>query len=177
MLIGGWIEHKLSPTRYVDDAWPITQRVPKMLAFWRKQYYKDAAVVSAMAKAWWEPCKERVRAGILTPCFATSFVQRYEAEGWSDEDAALVTFGLMLAGAGTTGGTINFFIMACCKFPETMRKAQEEIDRVVGDKRYPTLEDEANLPYVRAMIKENHRWRPISNHGKVQTLISTCYRY
>jgi cytochrome P450 len=86
--------------------------------------------------------------------------------GWSDEDAALVTFGLMLAGAGTTGATINFFIMACCKFPETVRKAQAELDRVVGDKRYPTMEDEPNLPYVRAMIKENNRWRPISNQGQ-----------
>jgi hypothetical protein len=81
LLIGGWIEHKLSPTRYKEDAWPIIQKVPKMLAWWRKQYYKDAEIVLAMAKAWWEPCKERVRSGIIVPCFATQFVQQYEAEG------------------------------------------------------------------------------------------------
>jgi hypothetical protein len=119
-----------------------------------------------MAKAWWEPCKERVHSGIVVPYFATKFVKEYEAEGRSDEDSALVTFGLMLAGAWTTGATINFFFMSCCKFLETMKEAQAELDRVVGDKRYPTMEDEPNLPYVRAMLKENNRWRPILNQGQ-----------
>ena len=164
LLIGGWIERKLSATRYPDDAWPIIQKVPKALGFWRRQYYKDAEVVQAMARAWWEPCKARVRQGIEIPCFATNFAKMYQDEGYNDEDAALVAFSLMLAGAGTTGATINFFIMACCMHPEKVAKAQEELDRVVGD-RLPTLEDEPHLSYIRAMIKENHRWRPISNFG------------
>jgi cytochrome P450 len=50
-------------------------------------------------------------------------------------------------------------------YPETMRLAQEEIDRVVGDGRLPTWDDEASLPYVRAMIKELLRWRPVNKFG------------
>ena len=38
--------------------------------------------------------------------------------------------------------------------PDVMRKAQEEIDRVVGRKRLPTFEDRANMPYFRAVIRE-----------------------
>jgi len=43
-------------------------------------------------------------------------------------------------------------------FPEVQKKAQEELDRVVGSDRLPTLEDLENLPYVDALLKEvRHR--------------------
>jgi len=161
------MENKMTISRYVEDTWPVLKNVPLALAYWRKTYQSDAAVLSKAALAWWIPCKERVKRGIEIPCFATSFVKTHEAEGWSDEDAALVTIGLMMAGAGTTSSTINFFIMACCTNPDAVVKAHAELDAVVGDQRLPTLEDEPNLPYIRAMIKENLRWRPISNHGEL----------
>jgi hypothetical protein len=39
-------------------------------------------------------------------------------------------------------------------FPEAQKKAQEELDRVIGRHRLPTWEDEKDLPYVRSLIKE-----------------------
>jgi cytochrome P450 len=169
LMMGSWMEHKMHPTRYVDDNWPILQRLPRALAPWRKQYYKDAELLLKMAKAWWEPCKARVQAGIDILCFATGFVKSYEADGWNNDEAALVTVSLLLAGAGTTGATLNFFIMGCCTDPEAVKKAHEELDCVVGDKRLRTAADEPNLPYIRAMIKEGLRWRPFSNQGKQVT--------
>jgi cytochrome P450 len=38
-----------------------------------------------------------------------------------------------------------------------------ELDRVVGADRLPTWDDEQNLPYLRALIKEVHRWAPITS--------------
>ena len=46
------------------------------------------------------------------------------------------------------------FILAVLLDPEIQRKGQEELDRVVGNDRAPTLEDFANLPYIDAVIKE-----------------------
>jgi hypothetical protein len=43
-----------------------------------------------------------------------------------------------------------------------LRKAHEELDRVIGQDRMPTFADEPNLPYVRAIIKEQQRWRCIA---------------
>ena len=43
--------------------------------------------------------------------------------------------------------------------PEVLKKAQEEIDRVVGRDRLPT--NEADLPYIRALQLELLRWRPV----------------
>jgi cytochrome P450 len=38
---------------------------------------------------------------------------------------------------------------------------QAELDRVVGRDRAPTSEDFDRLPYIQAVIKECHRWRPV----------------
>ena len=53
------------------------------------------------------------------------------------------------------------FVLAMLLFPEAMRKAQRELDAVVGRDRAPTFEDRKNLPYIRAMVKEVLRWRPV----------------
>ena len=50
-------------------------------------------------------------------------------------------------------------------YPEAMRKAQEELDRVVGKERLPSIEDKDSLPYVSAMVKEAMRYNPPSPLG------------
>ena len=47
-----------------------------------------------------------------------------------------------------------------------MRKAQAEIDRVVGRDRLPTFNDRPHLPYIRAIVREILRWRPAGPMGK-----------
>lgn len=42
-------------------------------------------------------------------------------------------------------------------YPEIQKRAQQELDRVVGRDRLPSMEDEADLPYVRAIVKEVER--------------------
>lgn len=41
--------------------------------------------------------------------------------------------------------------------PGSARKAQDELDRVVGGDRMPTFDDEKMLPYLAALIKETMR--------------------
>jgi cytochrome P450 len=47
-------------------------------------------------------------------------------------------------------------------YPEAQRKAQQELDRVVGTLRLPTFEDRKNLPYIDAVVKETFRWHPLA---------------
>ena len=54
-------------------------------------------------------------------------------------------------------------------FPEVQRKAQDEIDRVVGNDRLPGFEDRDQLPYVDAIVKEVLRWHPIGPMGLPHT--------
>ena len=44
--------------------------------------------------------------------------------------------------------------------PEMQKRAQDELDAVVGRSRTPTFADAPNLPYIQALVKESLRWRP-----------------
>ena len=44
--------------------------------------------------------------------------------------------------------------------PDVYKKAQEEIDRVVGSDRAPEFDDLEQMPYMQALLKEVHRFRP-----------------
>ena len=49
-------------------------------------------------------------------------------------------------------------LLALVHYPEVLKKAQREIDRVVGTDRLPTFSDREQLPYVDCIIKEVLRW-------------------
>ena len=42
-------------------------------------------------------------------------------------------------------------------YPDLYRKAQEEIDRVIGNERLPDLTDRHSLPYLEAIVMELYR--------------------
>lgn len=44
--------------------------------------------------------------------------------------------------------------------PGIQRKAQAELDRVVGKDRLPSFDDRPLLPYTEAIYREVMRWRP-----------------
>ncbi len=55
----------------------------------------------------------------------------------------------------TTLGGICTFVLAMVLYPNKQAKAQEELDRVIGNGgRLPEYEDEQNLPYLNALLKE-----------------------
>lgn len=51
-------------------------------------------------------------------------------------------------------------MQAMMVWPEVQKKAQEEIERVVGPNRLPEVADYPNLPYIRCCVKETLRWMP-----------------
>jgi cytochrome P450 len=90
----------------------------------------------------------------------------------SDEQAAYLSGSLLEAGADTTACTLVGFVQAMLVFPEVQEKAQEELDKVIGSSRLPTIDDMESLPYIRACVKETIRWMPTTilgaPHGLMQ---------
>jgi hypothetical protein len=50
-------------------------------------------------------------------------------------------------------------------YPEVQKRAQAELDSVIGPDRLATLDDQDNLPYITAIVKETLRWSPVAPEG------------
>jgi hypothetical protein len=64
-----------------------------------------------------------------------------------------------------TTAVITSFVIAMLAHPEAQKKAQQEIDSVVGTDHLPSFEDENSLPYLTALILEVYRWKEIGPFG------------
>ena len=56
-------------------------------------------------------------------------------------------------------------------YPEVQKKAQAEIDAVVGSKRLPDFHDRHSLPYLNAVLKETLRWNLVAPLGRLLLII------
>lgn len=59
-----------------------------------------------------------------------------------------------------TTGIILWFLALIPSHPDVQKRAHEELDKVIGRETWPTAEDEKQLPYLRAIIKEVQRVHP-----------------
>lgn len=57
-------------------------------------------------------------------------------------------------------------------YPEVQRKAQAELDAVIGAERLPEFIDRPSLPYVNALVKETMRWQVVVPLGGF--LVNSC---
>ncbi|KAF5359385.1 hypothetical protein D9756_003620 [Leucocoprinus leucothites] len=67
-------------------------------------------------------------------------------------------------GSDTTVSTVHSFFLAMCLYPEVQKKAQTELDMVLGG-RLPEFNDKESLPYITAMVKESLRWQQVAPLG------------
>ncbi|PBK75563.1 cytochrome P450 [Armillaria solidipes] len=109
-----------------------------------------------------DECQERLQHGQENGCFMENILQNQELLGFNRELAGYLGGVLIEGGSDTTSSFLQSLILALVEFPEAQRKAQEEMNKVVGDQRLPTLDDFADLPYIQAVVKETHRFRPVA---------------
>ena len=69
------------------------------------------------------------------------------------------------AGQDTTWSTIIVFVLNMILHPEVQRKAQRDLDEVVGRDRLPNFEDRPKLRYIEYIMQETLRWCPVSPIG------------
>ncbi|KDR82572.1 hypothetical protein GALMADRAFT_237960 [Galerina marginata CBS 339.88] len=66
------------------------------------------------------------------------------------------------SGADTTVSPLLTFFLAMALFPAAQKKAQDEIDKVLGLDRLPNFADRPALPCVEALYREVTRWKPVT---------------
>uniref|UniRef100_A0A672IX60 Cytochrome P450, family 2, subfamily N, polypeptide 13 n=1 Tax=Salarias fasciatus TaxID=181472 RepID=A0A672IX60_SALFA len=77
--------------------------------------------------------------------------------GFSEANLTLCSLDLFLAGTETTATTLLWALVYLIRNPDVQVKVQEEIDRVIGQTRHPTMADRPNMPYTDAVIHEIQR--------------------
>jgi len=154
------------PGRFLAESIPILAKFPDWLAPWKKDVKQHAAYYGKFFFTLGMRAKTRYDNGTLPNCFAKQLWDQREKHNLTDQEVGSLSGGLFGAGSDTSSATMTTFILAMTVFGDkVIPKAQEELDRVVGRDRSPTWSDEENLPYVRAVVKETFRWRPVAVLG------------
>ncbi|KAF5360080.1 hypothetical protein D9758_007570 [Tetrapyrgos nigripes] len=97
---------------------------------------------------------------------------RYPDEGNSEylaeiESIKSMGFTALAAASDTTVSATTTFFIAMSLYPQVQKKAQAELDRVLGFGRLPGFGDRTSLPYIEAIYKEVMRWYPAIPIGLV----------
>ncbi|KIL66911.1 hypothetical protein M378DRAFT_355031 [Amanita muscaria Koide BX008] len=108
--------------------------------------------------------KHRMGAGTSKDCVLARVLERDSGDFGFIEDKELlknIMASFYFGGVETMKASMANFMLAMTLHARAQRKAQDEIDSIVGSHRLPSYEDRASLPYVEALYREVHRWRPI----------------
>ncbi|XP_036409836.1 cytochrome P450 2J6-like [Megalops cyprinoides] len=79
------------------------------------------------------------------------------ALGFHQKNLILCALDLFLAGTETTSTTLRWALLFMIKYPHIQSKVQDEIDRVIGPSRPPSMTDRASMPYTNAVVHEVQR--------------------
>ncbi|KAI0366792.1 cytochrome P450 [Pilatotrama ljubarskyi] len=157
------------PGRYMVETFPILRHLPTWFpgAKFRREAEAWKPDVLALRNAPFEKTKCEIAKGIARPSIAASLLEKESKDKESvgkisQEDLYRNITGIAyLTGADTTFSSVQAFFLAMAMHPELQRKAQAELDAVVGSHRLPDFSDREALPYVNALIKEVFRWHNV----------------
>ncbi|KAF7346475.1 hypothetical protein MSAN_01875600 [Mycena sanguinolenta] len=130
----------------------------------RTAFAKTSELVDEVKNAPFDFVKQNMRNGSGKPSVLRELLEQNDAHGSSEEREQVIkdVAGVAYAGgADTTRATLTVFIMAMMLNPEVAKKAQNELDAVVGPGFLPGFEHRSALPYCEAVFREVFRWGPI----------------
>ncbi|KAG9307470.1 hypothetical protein G9A89_017300 [Geosiphon pyriformis] len=78
-------------------------------------------------------------------------------------DLNTVCNDIILAGTHNTFTTITWIVALLIVYPDVQKKLQEELDRVMGKGMVWKVEHESQLHYLKAVVYETLRYRPVMN--------------
>ncbi|KAI0890980.1 cytochrome P450 [Annulohypoxylon nitens] len=143
------------PMSNLVDFVPILQKFPTLMLIRGKRLHQG--LVDTYGGFVKEVESKIKRGEPVTDCLAKTLAEVRDEEELDDLDMAIMASAFLIGGVETTAAIMQWFSALIPAYPEIQKKAQEELDRVVGRSRLPTVEDEKNLPYCHAIIKEVER--------------------
>ncbi|KAJ7088517.1 cytochrome P450 [Mycena belliarum] len=146
---------------YLLDFLPWLKHVPAWVPFSPHSFAASgkARILSTVRRPF-QFVEDEMKKGTAKPSLVSHLLSnRSDVEGLDFENILAWAAGTMYgAGAESTSATLTSFLLAMAVHPDVQTRAQEELDQLLKNKRLPTMEDRAALPYLCAVIKESMRW-------------------
>ncbi|KAI0516774.1 cytochrome P450 [Xylaria bambusicola] len=159
--------HAAVPGAFMADIFPWMRFIPEWMpgGGWKKIAHQWQAELSEVTEKPYAFTKYQMSRGEHENSFLSRLLEAGEEGEEEKHTNKFSAMSLYTAGVDSTISALEAFYLAMTIFPEVQRAAQEEIDRVIGSNRLPTMADRENLPYVEALVKEVYRWHPIAPMG------------
>uniref|UniRef100_A0A0W0F4D7 Putative cytochrome P450 n=1 Tax=Moniliophthora roreri TaxID=221103 RepID=A0A0W0F4D7_MONRR len=146
--------HALSPSVPPVDLFPFLDYLPERWAWWKRLAREVKKMQHDLYFGLVDECEKRMQRGEHNGSFMEILLSKQKELDLNREMIGHLG-GVLLEGATeTTTSALRRIVLFLAAFPDAQRKAQEEIDRVIGHERSPILEDFKDLPYIQALIKE-----------------------
>lgn len=114
--------------------------------------------LNEMTRAPLQIVKEQMASGTAVPSYTSRNLANTPTDpgaAHKHEDAVVWTAAAMYVGtADTSVAALSTFALLMVRNPDVQRKAQAEIDSLLGGARLPCTDDKPHLPYVEALMKE-----------------------
>ncbi|KAF7378306.1 Cytochrome P450 [Mycena sanguinolenta] len=153
----------LVPGRYFVEFIPILKYVPEWFpgARFKRKAREGRLLSQSLRDIPFTETKHKMASGSAQSCFTVNALRDLQSgRAYYQEDTVKNVAAMMyLGGADTTVSVLSTFILAMIANPGAQKKAQQEIDAVVGQGNLPDFEDEVAMPYVSALVKEVFRWK------------------
>ncbi|KAI0394539.1 putative cytochrome P450 oxidoreductase OrdA-like protein [Xylariaceae sp. FL0594] len=155
------------PGAFMVDLLPFLRYLPDWVpgTAWKRTARQWHSELNATADVPYNFVKHQMAEGRHETSFLARLIEAEDSDPETIDTNKWAAMSLYAAGADTTVSAIASFYLAMAIYPEVQKRAQEEIDRVVGTDRLPTLDDREKLPYVDAVVKETLRWHPVAPMG------------
>ncbi|KAG1855191.1 cytochrome P450 [Suillus subalutaceus] len=156
-----------APGAYMVDILPFLAKVPAWLpgAGFKRLAREWRETLKEMVSAPHELVKDQMVAGIAPMSFTSNLLGSSDVSAEEDNAVKWSSFSLYSGGSETTVSAIYSLFLAMTLYPDVQKKAQAEIDSVVGPDRLPTFADRDSLPYTDALVKEVLRWNVVFPTG------------
>ncbi|KAH9948695.1 cytochrome P450 monooxygenase [Amylocystis lapponica] len=154
------------PAAMLVDFFPLLKYIPTWMpgAGWKGKAADVRVLVRRLLDQPFEFVKAEMARGTAKSTLTRTLLEEVasnEASTANDHDDVKGAVGIIYAAATETSvTTLTIFILAMVLFPNALKNAQEEIDRVVGTDRVPSFGDRESLPYLECVLKEVYRWQP-----------------
>lgn len=158
------ITHAVIPGSFMVDIIPWLKYLPYIGLPFQKHAREGQKQVKLMVERPFKHVHRERSNGTAKPSFTSSLLDGEIGLAESSDRDSIVSWAAatMYGAAGETmHATLLNFILAMTQNPAVQKKAQAEIDSVVGRLRSPSFDDRPHLPYVNALVKELTRWRVV----------------